>query len=61
MEYHDVHNVGCPGKTKEVEDLLQHDKGSMRDVLQLEDLPDITPDSDDLNHMRVQELVSWRH
>ena len=36
-------------------------KGSMRDVLQLEDLPDITPDSDDLNHMRVQELVSCRH
>eukprot|EP00435_Cladocopium_sp_Y103_P026607 s954_g6.t1 len=28
----------------------------MREVLQLEDLPDIMPDSDSLNHMRVAEM-----
>ena len=50
--------TSASGNEKQALEQLQRNRGSMAAVLQLQELPEIEPDSSDLNHMRVQELVT---
>ena len=49
----------CWGDVAAAQEKLQRGRGSMRDILNLEDLPDIQPDTGELDHMRLQEFVPW--
>ena len=52
--------TSASGNEKQALEQLQRNRGSMAAVLQLQELPEIEADSSDLNHMRVQEFVTWQ-
>lgn len=37
--------------------MIQRSRGTMQDALQLQDLPEIQQDTDDLNHMRLEQFA----
>ena len=40
---------------------IQRSRGSMTQVLQLQEMPEIEPDEPELHHMRIEKLVPWCH
>lgn len=61
QKYDGIMYIDMSGNEEAAIEAMQRTRGSMREVLELVDIPEIDENDPELDHMRLTELVSRMH